>query len=109
MMKDELKENPTEFRTQKLLKDLPAHLKDYRNYHKIRKFLLDILGGKHSHSEMKQWSNCKQCMEKVHNLNMARKKLGFKNPAQYLAWQKVMDFIHNPKYSPLRPNGKYIR
>ena len=105
------KSKPTEFKTSKLLKELPKHLKNPRDYWKIKRFLLDVLGGKHSHSEMKQWASCKQCMDKANDLVMARKKLGFKTPAHYYAWDKVMSFIYNPKKMPIESlvKNKYLR
>ena len=94
---------PIELKFHKLFKGFPTYLKDPKNYYKVRKLLLDILSVPHSHSELIKWSNCTKCQENVHNLNKARKKLGFKSAAQYYAWQKIMDYIHNPKSSPIKP------
>lgn len=73
-----------------LLKDIPPRLKDPANYEKIQKALLETIAG-HSHSELFQFANCVTCTNKMLERRLLLKRLGFKNPAQYMAWKKVMD------------------
>ena len=76
-----------------LLSALPAHLKDPANYDKIRLTILEAGSTKHSHGEMVDWAGCKVCQAKQVNRLQTMRKLGFKNAAQYMAWQKVHETI----------------
>lgn len=76
-----------------MLRDLPDHLKDPANYEKIRKAILQTILTTCSHREMYEWSQCKKCTDKMLERRLLLRKLGFKNPAQYMAWQKIHEKI----------------
>ena len=84
-----------------ITKDLPAYLKDPKNYFKIQRALLDTLKGKHSHSEVQSMANCTECTRKYLELREMKKKLGFKNPAQYFAWKKIMEIMIFDRKDPI--------
>lgn len=72
-----------------LIASMPEHLKDPKNYNKIRKVLIEALGGTCSHAEMVEWAKCPECQQRFKNRRGVLKSLGFKNPAQYMAWQRI--------------------
>lgn len=74
-------------------KDLPLHLKDHANYEKIQKFILESFAGKHSHGEVLDWASCADCQKRFQNRGHVLRDLGFKNPAQYMAWKKIHEEI----------------
>lgn len=76
-----------------LLEMLPEHLKDTRNYFKIKKELLKTLATKCSHDSIAKMAECKKCSDKMMERRLLLKRLGFKNPVQYQAWQKIHEQI----------------
>jgi len=76
-------------KTSPLLASLPDHLKDPRNYDKIQKAIYETFATTCSHSDMFQWAECRKCTSKMLERRLLLKRLGFKNPAQYMAWKKV--------------------
>ena len=76
-----------------LVKDMPKHLKDHANYDKIRLAILDTFNTGHSHSEMSEFAVCQTCSGKMLERRELLKKLGFKNAAQYMEWQKIHSHI----------------
>lgn len=88
-----------------LLAALPPALKDPKNYEKVKKVIHEALAGSCSHADITDWAGCEKCQERFLNRRMVLKKLGFKNPAQYMAWQKTHEKIKEyqkvifPKYS----------
>jgi hypothetical protein len=76
-----------------LLRNLPEYLKNPANYISIRKQILETLAVGHSHSELEGYAKCPTCTQKMLDRRRLLKKLGFKNPAQYLVWQKVHEEI----------------
>jgi hypothetical protein len=80
-------------RAQALVQSMPAHLKDPANYEKIRKVILEALAGGHSHGEMMEWAACAICQRRFFERRDVLKKLGFRNAAQYMAWQKIHEEI----------------
>lgn len=76
-----------------LIASLPDYLKDPKNYLKIQKLIISSLRGKCNHNEVVEWAECAKCQERFLNKRNLLKKLGFKNPAQYLAWQKIHEEI----------------
>jgi len=84
-----------------ILDGLPDYVKDPKNYSKIQTALLDALATSHSHSDLFEWSICPACQDKLKEFRLLHKKFGFRNPAQYYAWKKVMDIIMNPMKNPL--------
>ena len=93
----------TQYVPNPLTADLPAYLKDPANYDKVRKALLDELATTHSHSDMLDWFKCTSCQIKAKNHVDMMRKFGFKNAAQYMAWQKIHTQIKGrqilPKYN----------
>lgn len=86
-----------------MIASLPPHLKDPANYEKIRKAIIEALAGNCSHSEMMDWAGCSACQERFQNKRAVLKSLGFKNPRQYMAWQKIhqtiKERVHFAKYN----------
>ena len=68
---------------------LPEYLKTPESYEKVQKAINKTLAVGHSHSDMKGYSECKVCTEKMLERRLLLKRLGFKNPAQFKAWQLV--------------------
>lgn len=83
---------------------LPAHLKDPKNYKKIKKLIYDAFAGSctSGHSDMIDWASCPFCQQRFHERVEVMKKLGFASPQQYLMWDKIHTEIKNrvplPKY-----------
>lgn len=92
MKKEDAKKLP-KYKVNPVLEGLPEYLKDPKNYRKIRKALLEELASSHSHSDILEWSGCFNCQQKAMNQEAMKRKLGFKSPAQYLAWRKIMEKI----------------
>lgn len=80
-------------RVNPLVASLPPHLKDPANYEKIRKVILQALAGGCSHGDMMEWAGCFKCQRRFQTRREVLKSLGFRNPAQYLAWQKIHEKI----------------
>lgn len=76
-----------------LLEMLPDHLKDTRNYLKIKKEILNSVLSNCTHDSIAKMAECKFCSDKMMKRRMLLKRLGFKNPAQYQAWQKIHEEI----------------
>lgn len=72
-----------------LLASLPDFLKDPANYEKIQMAVYKTFRTKHSHGDILEWSKCSECSGKMLKRRHLLKSLGFKHPAQYMAWQKV--------------------
>lgn len=83
-----------------VLAGLPEYLKDPANYRKVKKALYETLATTHSHSDILEWGTCVKCQIKLKDHADMVHKLGFKSPAQYLAWQKVHETLE--KRVPLR-------
>ena len=92
MNKEEAKKLP-KYKQNPLLQGLPDYLKDPANFKKVQKALFDVLQSSHSHSEIIDWHECFPCQQRVRDHKEMMLKLGFKSPAQYSEWQKVMDTI----------------
>lgn len=86
--------SPIKYAPSPIFLGLPEYLKDHNNYKKIQKLILNALSSGHSHGEVVEWSTCVKCQESFRNRGTALKKLGFKSPAQYMAWQKTMQVIN---------------
>lgn len=86
-----------------LVASLPDHLKDHANYDKVRRVILEALAGKCSHAEMMDWAGCTKCQQRFKERRWVLKSLGFKNPAQYMIWQKIhteiKQRVHYAKYN----------
>ena len=76
-----------------LLKDLPDYVKDSANFDKIQTQLYASLQSPHSHAEVIDWHKCFDCMQRVADHKNMMIKFGFKTPAMYLEWKKVMSVI----------------
>lgn len=88
-----------------LVVSLPKHLKDPTNYEKINRFIIESLASKHSHGDMMAWAACVSCQRRFAERGGVLKKLGFKNPGQYMLWKRVHEHIRRnytsvslPKY-----------
>lgn len=80
-------------KTPAIVASLPEHLKDPRNYEKIQSTILKALRGKCSHGEVVEWAQCGDCQRRFSERRHVLKNLGFKNPAQYMAWRKIHETI----------------
>ena len=96
-----------------LLDMLPLHLKEPKNYLRIKKEIYNTIATNCGHDSIAKMAECEKCSKNMMKRRMLLKKLGFKNPQQYQAWQKIMNFIleqypemgfDNDTYS----NRKYI-
>lgn len=75
--------------------DLPEYLKDPANYEKVKKIIFDSFATTCSHSDILEFAKCKICSDKMLERRKTLKKLGFKNPRQYMAWQKTHEEIRH--------------
>lgn len=88
-----------------ILASLPDYLKDPENFKKIQAKIVDTMISSCGHSDIIQWSECKKCTDKMLQRRLLLRKLGFKNPAQYMMWRKVHEKIAEhqkmilPKYN----------
>lgn len=76
-----------------LLKDLPEYLKDPANYMDIQKKILKTILTTCSHTEIAEYAICKKCTKNMLERRRLLKRLGFKNPMQYMAWRRVHEEI----------------
>lgn len=76
-----------------LLAILPEHLKDPRNYLKIKKEIYKTIATNCGHDSIAKMAECEKCSKNMMKRRLLLRKLGFKNPQQYQAWQKIMDVI----------------
>lgn len=76
-----------------LIASLPPHLKDPANFERIQKEVLNTFISTCGHSDVLEWSSCKKCTEKMINRRLLLRKLGFKNPGQYMIWRKIHEEI----------------
>ena len=74
-----------------LLEMLPLHLKDPKNYFRIKKEILDTVLTNCGHDSITKMAECKKCSENMMKRRLLLKRLGFKNPQQYHMWQKIHD------------------
>ena len=77
-----------------LLASLPPHLKDPANYEKIRRAIYDAFSGAcGTHADVMEMAGCAKCQRALQGRAEVFRKLGFRNAAQYMAWQKVHETI----------------
>lgn len=76
-----------------LVANLPEYLKDPANYEKIRRQIYETIVSNCGHADLGEMAVCKICSDKMLERRRLLKKLGFKNPAQYFAWQKTHEKI----------------
>ena len=72
-----------------IVSGMAPHLKDPKNYQKIRKVILNSLATKHSHSDISGWAGCSSCQMKFAGKSKLLKDLGFKSVAEYMVWQRI--------------------
>lgn len=72
-----------------LTANLPEYLKNPANYEEIQKIILKSFATSCSHGSPAEMAVCPKCTEKMLERRKTLKKLGFKNPAQFMAWQKI--------------------
>ena len=80
-------------KTHPMVASMPQHLKDPKNYDKIRKAILDAGATKHSHGEMVDWAGCRECQWAEWNKKETMQRLGFTSGAVYLVWRKIHETI----------------
>ena len=68
---------------------LPEYLKDPANFEDIQKKVFKTLEGTCTHTEIMEMAKCSKCTKKMLERRALLKALGFKNPAQYMAWRKT--------------------
>lgn len=80
-------------KTNPLIASLSDYLKNPANYETVQKQILDTFISTCSHGELLEWAACKKCTSKMLERRKILKKLGFKNPSQYMAWRKIHETI----------------
>lgn len=76
-----------------LLASLPPHLKDHAKYYDIQKKILETIASTCTHSELIDFASCPKCTGNMLKRRKLLRELGFKNPAQYMAWRMVNEEI----------------
>lgn len=84
---------PKQSKLHPLLEMLPEHLKDTRNYFKIKEEIYKTIATNCGHDSIAKMAECEKCSANMMKRRLLLKKLGFKNPPQYHAWQKIHDEI----------------
>ena len=83
-----------------ILTGLPEYLKDRTSYKKILKEIYEMRGSRCSHSDPAEWYNCVKCAIRFRDYQAFMKKLGFRDPAQFMAWRRTHEEIE--RRVPLR-------
>jgi len=73
----------------RLTDSLPDFLKDPANFLKVQQAIYKTIATKHSHGDVFEYAKCSACSRKMLERRHLLKSLGFKNPAQYMQWQKT--------------------
>lgn len=68
---------------------LSDYLKNPANYEEIQRIIINSFATTCSHGSPAEMAVCPKCTEKMLERRKTLKRLGFKNPAQYMAWQKI--------------------
>lgn len=68
---------------------LSDYLKNPANFEEVQKIIFNSFQTTCSHSSPAEMAVCPKCTEKMLVRRKTLKKLGFKNPAQYMQWQKI--------------------
>lgn len=68
---------------------LSAYLKNPANYEEVQKIIFNSFQTTCTHASPAEMAVCSKCTEKMLERRKTLKKLGFKNPAQYMQWQKI--------------------
>jgi len=76
-----------------LVASLPEHLKNPANFEKYNQMILNTFISTCNHTDIHEWAMCEKCTNKMLDRRKLLKKLGFKNPAQYMAWKKIHEEI----------------
>ena len=89
--------------------NMPEHLKDPANYQKIMKALLETLSCGKGHSDPLKMMECAKCTENMRTRKELMDRLGFKSPAQFMAWRKIMETMISRQEGTLKkaPLKKY--
>jgi len=72
-----------------LIASLPEYLKNPANFRTVQKQILETILTTCAHGDMMEFAKCPKCTEKMLARRRLLKKLGFKNPGQYMAWKKI--------------------
>lgn len=97
-----MNEPPKKAKLHPLVATMPPHLKDPKNFNKIRKLILETLASTHSHGEVIEWAKCVGCQKRFAERGAVLRKLGFKSPAQYMVWKRI-----HTEIKKLDPLAKY--
>lgn len=89
MNKPDLKKLDIKPRQDPLTAGLSEYLKNPANFEDIQKIILNSFMTTCSHGSPAEMAVCKICTKKMLERRKTLKKLGFKNPKQYMAWQKT--------------------
>ena len=84
-----LKALPRHLPQNPLVANMPAHLKDPKNYEKIYKTIYEAGGTKCNHSEVVEMATCFKCGRAQENRLKVMKGLGFKSGKQYIMWLRI--------------------
>ena len=88
MNKEEAKKLPKKINNS-LVDTLSPYLKDPANYEEVQRQVVASVQTTCSHSDLLEYSKCPRCTEKMLERRKLLKKLGFKNPRQYMEWRKI--------------------
>jgi hypothetical protein len=76
-----------------LTASLSKYLKDPANYHDIMRQVIASVQSTCTHSDVFEMAKCKKCTENMLNRRKLLKKLGFKNPRQFMVWRRTHEEI----------------
>ena len=72
---------------------LSPYLKNQANFKTIMKMVIDSVQTKCFHNDVIEMAGCKICSEKMLERRKLLKKLGFKNPRQFMGWRRIHEEI----------------
>lgn len=84
---------PTANAAKSVFAGMPEYLKDPANFERIQRAIFEAGASTCGHSELIEWSGCWKCQMKQKDRSEMIQRLGFRSPAQYLAWVKVHTVI----------------
>jgi len=80
-------------RVNPLIADLPEYLKNPANFAEIQKKIIASVQTSCTHSDVFEMAKCEKCTKKMLERRKLLKKLGFKNPRQYMEWRKIHEEV----------------
>ena len=76
-------------RVNPLIADLSEFLKNPANFAEIQAKLVASVQTTCTHSDVLEMAKCEKCTKNMIERRKLLKKLGFKNPRQYMEWRKI--------------------